>query len=254
MSAPRLVGRAYGYRDLYLAVLDDVRDWPAAIAEPQPGFVVLTALDTRERSTDEVREFAGKLLDQGCCYACSWGPDADRMDVSFDLEFIHREEAGKLTVGFVMTSAHTDSLDEAIWFAVFAAFPAEGEAVSLLVVDRESASAVEACSTRSGSLTMCSEKKMGQRNDPRLGRSCGAHGASERLFERRFAPLEPAASIHSFSTRPSPSIERFQSVDSSRFVTLAPAIVSVYLAARTMALLCATETRYWLSVSVTVSL
>ena len=133
MSTPRLIRRFHD-RDFYLAVVRDIREWPATIAHPSPGFVVLTALDTRERSHSEVREFAGKLLEQGAGHACSWGPDADRMDVSFDLEFIEMEQRGSPPVGFVMTSPQYESLDEAIWYAIFAAYPSDVEATGVLAV------------------------------------------------------------------------------------------------------------------------
>ena len=135
MSGPRPIGRSHDYRDLYLAVVDDVREWPAAIALPPPGFVLLTALDTRERSREDIRVFARRLLEQGCSYACSWGPDSIRTDVAFDLEYIDMEERGSTPLGHVMTSEHRhESLDEALWFAIFVAHPADGEALSVLVV------------------------------------------------------------------------------------------------------------------------
>ena len=134
MNTPRLIQRWHADRDFYLAVVRDIREWPATIVHPSPGFVVLTALDTRERSHSEVREFAGKLLEQGAGYTCSWGPDASRMDVSFDLEFIEMEERGSLPVGFVMTSELHESLDEALWFAIFVAYPSDVEATGVLAV------------------------------------------------------------------------------------------------------------------------
>ncbi len=136
MILPRLVGRyEAAERDLYLAVADDLCDWPEEIEQPSPGFVVLTALDTGRASAEELGEFAGKLLDQGCCYASAWGDDADRVHHAFDTEFMDREDLGKVPCGFVMTTSHRDEpLDEAMWFALFAALPAEGEARSVLVV------------------------------------------------------------------------------------------------------------------------
>jgi len=133
--SPRWLGRSRDRRDLYLAVVDDIRDWPSSVVRLPPRFVSVIALDTRDRSHKEVREFARKLLDQATGYVCSWGPDAGRIDTSFDLEFIAMEEQGGLPVGFVTTSQHDDeSLDEALWFAVFVAYASEVETASVLVV------------------------------------------------------------------------------------------------------------------------
>src|SRR5439155_20496649 len=69
----RIGGHEASGRDLYVAVVDELRDWPAEIELPVPPFVVLTALDTAGASTEELRKFAGKVLDQGGCYATAWG-------------------------------------------------------------------------------------------------------------------------------------------------------------------------------------
>ncbi len=132
-SSARLVGRSSAGRELYLAVSSALGDWPSEI-ELRPGFVLLTVLDTQESSDDELRGFAGKLLDQGCGYACSWGPGANRVHLAFDLEFIEREQRGALPVGFVLTSDLDESLDEALWYSLFVAWPADVDAEGLLVV------------------------------------------------------------------------------------------------------------------------
>jgi hypothetical protein len=145
MIDPRRIGRheALG-RDLYLAVVDELRDWPDEIDQPVPPFVVLTALDTAGVSNGELGEFAGKVLDQGGCYATAWGDDADRMHLAFDTEFIDREQLGKVPWRFVITTSQHDSLDEALWYALFVAFPADVEAQSVLVVtNRRWAEAIE---------------------------------------------------------------------------------------------------------------
>ncbi len=132
-SEARLIDRTDADRELYLAVLSGLGDWPSEIGL-RPGFVLLTVLDTQESSDDELRGFAGKLVDQGCGYACSWGPGASSVHLAFDLEFIDREQRGALPVGFVLTSDLDESLDEALWYALFVAWPADVEAEGLLVV------------------------------------------------------------------------------------------------------------------------
>lgn len=66
------------------------------------------------------------------------------MHLAFDTEFIHREQLGKVPWGFVITTSQHDSLDEALWYALLVAFPADVEAQSVLVVtNRRWAEAIE---------------------------------------------------------------------------------------------------------------
>jgi hypothetical protein len=144
MNLPRLVGRLWDH-DLFIAVVRDFRDWPEEIEQPPPCFVVLTALETGDASAEDLAEFAGKLLDQGCGSAHSWGSDASRMELAFDLEYIDREERGDLPCGFVETSGANESLDEALWYALYAAWPENGVVAGVLVVtEPQWAEAIEA--------------------------------------------------------------------------------------------------------------
>src|SRR5262245_55398586 len=134
---PRLVGRLRD-SNLFIAVVHDVRDWPEEIQQPPPCFVLLTALESGDASSEELTEFAVKLLDQGCGDAVCWGSDADRMKFAFDMAFIGREERGGSPCGFVGSTSAFQPLDEALWHAMFAAWPdawnTEGAAESVLVV------------------------------------------------------------------------------------------------------------------------
>ena len=135
MVVPRLMGRSSTPdRELYLAVLDDVREWPAVITEPRPGFVALTALDTSGSDAGDLGMFAEKLLDQGCRHTVAWGPDANRLHLAFDLVSIERDERGASTIDHLPTDEVNGSLGEALWRAVFVAFPDFGEYGSVLVV------------------------------------------------------------------------------------------------------------------------
>jgi hypothetical protein len=68
------------------------------------------------------------MLRSGCVYACSWGADAGRVEDAFDGVAMNAELAGKLFVDEVlMTTSHeSESLDDALRFAVFDAWPAAG--------------------------------------------------------------------------------------------------------------------------------
>lgn len=106
------------------------------LEEPIGPFVGFIAVDTSGVPDEPLRAFAGDLLDNGCVYMCAWGPDASRIEAVFDLVAVEAELAGKPYVDDVlMTTSHEDeSLDDALWFAVFAAFPPEGEANAVLAV------------------------------------------------------------------------------------------------------------------------
>lgn len=120
MAGVRRVGSVPG-RQLYAG--SDLTDWPADLKEP---FVVVTALDARARSDEQLQELARDLLERGCVYACAWGPDAGRVEAAFDLVSIEAEDAGRPYVSdVVMTTAHeNEALDQALWFAVYTAFAA----------------------------------------------------------------------------------------------------------------------------------
>ena len=135
MAVPRLVGRSSAPdRDLYLAALDDVCEWPTVITEPQPEFVGLTGLDTSGCDDSELAAFAETLIDQGCRHTVAWGPDANRLHLAFDLVSIGRDERGASPIDQLPTEQVNGSLDEALWHAVFVAFPDFGEYGSVLVV------------------------------------------------------------------------------------------------------------------------
>jgi hypothetical protein len=134
---PRLVGRtAPPERLLYVARVSDLENWPPTLEESIGPFVGFIAIDTSGLPDDRLRAFAVDLLAKGCVYMCAWGPDASRIEVVFDLVAVEAELAGKPYVDDVlMTTSHEEeSLDDALWFAVFTAFPPEGEARAVLAV------------------------------------------------------------------------------------------------------------------------
>lgn len=62
----------------------------------------------------------------GLAYLCAWGPDCERVHDIFDEEDLARGlERG--THDVIMTTWHNDeSLEEALWFFVHSASPADG--------------------------------------------------------------------------------------------------------------------------------
>src|SRR5947208_1034072 len=109
-----------GERSLF--VLDVARpdDVPTPITVPGPHFVCLLAWDARRATDTELATLAGRLLRAGCAYAVCWGPDCERVHDAFDLADLGWRPDGP----WAMTTWHTDdSLAEAVWFALFVAWP-----------------------------------------------------------------------------------------------------------------------------------
>ena len=107
-------------RPLFLldaATLDDI---PAALAVPGPHFVCLLAWDARGVSVAVIGAVAERLLRAGCAYICCWGPDCERVHDIFDESDLHLRPHGP----WCMSTWHSDEpLAEAIWFALFSAWP-----------------------------------------------------------------------------------------------------------------------------------
>ena len=131
-----LVGRSTLGPLLYLARMSDPEEWPAQLDESIRPFVAFTALDARRLSDEKLESFARTLLDPGCVYACAWGPEAGRVETAFDVVAVDAALEGRPYVDdVVMTTSHDDeSLDSALWFALFAAFPPDLEARAILAI------------------------------------------------------------------------------------------------------------------------
>lgn len=131
MTGFRLVGKSTSpYRSLYLGSPADV----AGMDSMEP-FVAFTALDATALTDEQLGALARSLIGGGCVYACSWGPEADRVETAFDWEVVRSEMEQSARALDIMTTSHEDeSLDEAIWFALFVAFPPEIEASAVVAI------------------------------------------------------------------------------------------------------------------------
>jgi hypothetical protein len=135
MTEVRVVGHASG-RDLCAAELGDVQrsklDLPSALRP----YVLFTAFDAGSITDDQLDAFAESMLRSGCAYSCAWGVDAGRVEEAFDQVAMNAELAGEPFVEEVlMTTSHeSEALDEALWFAVFDARPARGDAHAVVAL------------------------------------------------------------------------------------------------------------------------
>ena len=137
----RLVGRDEQMgRDLYLSVCDDLRTWSPDLTRLPP-FVALCAFDADTEDDQTLEAFASRLMAAGCYYVCAWGSGCERVhDLVDDVLIRENAESAKLPAEtwdetFVMTTWHErDTLDEAVWYAIFTAISDEHENSTVLAV------------------------------------------------------------------------------------------------------------------------
>jgi hypothetical protein len=136
MTEIRLVGEMVAPdRLLYVTAFSGVDKWPRTFDEPARPFIVFTALDATLLTDEELRRFARALIDQGCVCSCSWGTDADRVEKAFDLAADDAEKAGgPSSADFWSTAWEDESLDDALWYAVFTTAAEDGVVGALLAV------------------------------------------------------------------------------------------------------------------------
>jgi hypothetical protein len=102
-------------RAMYVVELPRLGDYPDELERPGPHFVAFVAADVAAASDEELARFARTLVTQGASYVCAWGPGCERLRDAVDEV---RDD--------VTTSWHQDdTLDEALWFALFATVPDE---------------------------------------------------------------------------------------------------------------------------------
>jgi hypothetical protein len=107
-------------RGLFVAEIPSLGDWPETIEQPQPHFAAFVAADVSSAGDGELTRFARRLLAQGAVYVSVWGPGCERLH-----DVVDAERDGR-AAPLVMTSWHAhETLDEALWFALFASVPDE---------------------------------------------------------------------------------------------------------------------------------
>ncbi|HTR43632.1 MAG TPA: hypothetical protein VMH87_18630, partial [Pseudomonadales bacterium] len=87
---------------------------------PGHHFVAFVTADATRVDAIVLANFCRKLVQAGCVYFCAWGPDCERVHDIFD-ELIFNTDP------VIMTTWHDkESLDSALWFFLFSAFPDDG--------------------------------------------------------------------------------------------------------------------------------
>ncbi|HUR47626.1 MAG TPA: hypothetical protein VMZ27_17210 [Candidatus Saccharimonadales bacterium] len=104
-------------RELFSLALPDFGSLPDLIVLPSRNFIAFLAADAANVDAVVLAEFSRRLLRAGCVCFCAWGTDCERVHDLFDGECFSIEPV-------IMTTWHPrDSLDDALWFFVFTAFP-----------------------------------------------------------------------------------------------------------------------------------
>lgn len=137
-AQPELVeGPGAWGRKLFFAQISGLADWPISIVEPEGHFVLFVAADVTDAPDADLEAFARKLVTQGAVYTCAWGPGCRRLHHSFDAADIALNPESDAD-HVILTTDHADeSLDEALWEALFSAWPAatyESTCNSLLAI------------------------------------------------------------------------------------------------------------------------
>jgi hypothetical protein len=116
--------RTHG-REMFLVQLQTLSSKPAAFEPPLEWFTLFLAADTAGDTTDELHEFAQRVLEHRCAYVSTWGLGCERLHDIFDETFVEEELDGR-EMPFLMTPWHDDGpLDEALWFALVNGLPVD---------------------------------------------------------------------------------------------------------------------------------
>jgi hypothetical protein len=112
-------------KELYLCAANTIGELSEKIKTTSRSFGLFLAFNAETLKDDEILQSAGNLVEMGLAYLCAWGPDCERVHDLFDIAAGPKND--KLSGDdVIMTSWHArDTLVEALWFFVHAAFPTQ---------------------------------------------------------------------------------------------------------------------------------
>ena len=114
----------YPAKTVSLCMADSCQELPPLIRTGGKHFVLFLAIDARNVSPEVIDPVADSLLNQGMAYVCVWGPDCERVHDSIDHAVLKRNP-DETDADVVITTWHVeDSLEEAVWFFLYSAWPA----------------------------------------------------------------------------------------------------------------------------------
>ncbi len=111
-------------KEFYFLELLRLEDWPAELQGLSPHFGLFLACDASAVPDETVLTVAREAIGQGLSYLCAWGPDCGRVHDLFDNAAVEKDP-NPTEDSVIMTTWHwDDTLDEALWFFVYSAWPA----------------------------------------------------------------------------------------------------------------------------------
>lgn len=120
LMAHRTVG---GDRVVLSGATDRFDSFTHGLQCPSPHFVLFLAANTRGKDKSALLAAAKTLVRAGASYVCCWGPDCERLHDCFDEADIAVNGDGTDERVLMTTSHEGEPLEEALWFAVHAAWP-----------------------------------------------------------------------------------------------------------------------------------
>lgn len=111
----------YSGRKIELFGAQKLDELPALLGGQAAPFILFLGTGTTPLAESALVRLFGQVIQRGCVYACCWGPQAAYLETCFDQAEAMVHPGAK---SVVMTTNHEiDSLEDAIWFAVHAAYP-----------------------------------------------------------------------------------------------------------------------------------
>ena len=105
----------------------EISDWvfPENLRNCCPHYICFIVGDASKTADQQIYSFIEQLLQKGMVYMCAWGPDCERVHDIADSVIIEKELECDVQ-NTIMTTWHSnESLDEALWSALFTTWPAK---------------------------------------------------------------------------------------------------------------------------------
>jgi hypothetical protein len=118
-------------KEVFLCALDSLEQFERELRSTSKHFGLLIVTDASGLADETLFDLAKTLISKGLVYLCTWGADCERVHDRFDdAELAKTLDAGdpptQNDCSFMSTWHSNESLSEALWFFLHAAFAAQG--------------------------------------------------------------------------------------------------------------------------------
>lgn len=121
LESHRTFTEQYSGRQLELIGVPSLAELPDVLIPRNAPFVLFVATGSSAMAEPELVELCERVIGLGAVYASCWGPECKRLEVCFDQAESALHPGAR---SIVLTTCHEhDSLEDAIWFVVHAAYP-----------------------------------------------------------------------------------------------------------------------------------